>query len=68
LHVEAPDTLIRQAEVSMNKDEPRNQEGQKPTRKPDETAQRLEEKAQHQSGDANRARTEKKAREAEAKR
>ncbi len=52
----------------MNKDEPRNQEGQKPTRKPDETAQRLEEKAQHQSGDANRARTEKKAREAEAKR
>lgn len=43
---------------------PRNQEGEPPTREPDETAQRLEEKADEQQGEENRARTEEKAREA----
>jgi len=37
---------------------PRNQEGQKPTRKPDETKKRLEEKEREQKGGANKARTE----------
>lgn len=46
----------------MKKDKPRNQEGQKPTRTPEETAARLEEKARQQTGHANRARTEQKAR------
>lgn len=43
---------------------PRNQEGQPPTRDPKETAQRLEQKADEQEGDSNRALTEDKAREA----
>jgi hypothetical protein len=43
---------------------PRNQEGQSPTREAEETAQRLEQKADEQEGEANRARTEDKAREA----
>lgn len=43
---------------------PRNQEGEPPTREPGETAQRLEEKADEQEGELNRARTEEKAREA----
>jgi hypothetical protein len=43
---------------------PRNQEGQQPTRDPKETAQRLEQKADEQVGEANRARTEDKARRA----
>lgn len=42
---------------------PRNQEGQPPTRRPEETIERLEEKAEEQRGDANRARTEDQARE-----
>ncbi len=42
---------------------PRNQEGQPPTREPNETAQRLEQKADGQHGDGNRARTKDKARE-----
>ena len=41
---------------------PRNQEGQKPTRNPKETKQRLEEKAKAQKGGANRRKTEEKAR------
>ena len=43
---------------------PRNQEGEPPTHAPNETAQRLEQKAEEQQGDSNRARTEDKAREA----
>lgn len=46
---------------------PRNQEGQAPTRSPDQTAQRLEEKARHQQGGANRERTEEKIEEARRK-
>lgn len=41
---------------------PRNQEGQKPTRTPKETKQRLEEKAKAQKGGANKRKTEEKAR------
>ena len=43
---------------------PHNQEGEPPTRDPKETAQRLEQKADEQDGESNRARTEDKAREA----
>jgi hypothetical protein len=43
---------------------PHNQEGEPPTRTPKETAERLEQKADEQEGDSNRARTEEKAREA----
>jgi hypothetical protein len=43
---------------------PRNQEGEPPTHAPKETAQRLEQKADEQEGESNRARTEDKAREA----
>lgn len=43
---------------------PRNQEGEPPTREPKETARRLEQKADEQHGEANRAATEDKAREA----
>ena len=43
---------------------PHNQEGQPPTHAPNETAQRLEQKADQQQGESNRARTEDKAREA----
>jgi hypothetical protein len=43
---------------------PRNQEGEPPTREPIETAMRLEQKADEQEGESNRARTEEKAREA----
>jgi len=43
---------------------PRNQEGEPPTHAPNETAQRLEQKADEQRGESNRARTEDKAREA----
>jgi hypothetical protein len=43
---------------------PYNKEGEPPTRNPDETAERLERKADEQEGESNRARTEDKAREA----
>jgi hypothetical protein len=43
---------------------PHNQEGEPPTRDPKETAQRLEQKADEQEGESNRALTEEKAREA----
>jgi hypothetical protein len=43
---------------------PHNQEGESPTRDPQETAQRLEQKADEQEGESNRARTEDNAREA----
>jgi hypothetical protein len=46
------------------KQTPHNQEGQPPTREPRETAQRLEQKADEQEGESNRARTEDKARQA----
>ena len=45
---------------------PHNQEGEPPTRNPKETAQRLEQKADEQQGEKNRARTEDKAREAKS--
>ena len=43
---------------------PHNLDGEPPTRNPDETAARLEQKADEQEGESNRARTEEKAREA----
>ena len=43
---------------------PHNQEGQPPTRDPKATAERLEQKADEQDGESNRALTEDKAREA----
>ena len=43
---------------------PHNQEGEPPTRESRETAVRLEQKADEQEGEANRARTEDKARQA----
>jgi hypothetical protein len=46
------------------KQTPHNQEGEPPTRDPKETAQRLEQKADEQEGESNRALTEDKAREA----
>lgn len=49
-------------------DTPRNQEGEPPTREPNETAERLEQKADEQEGEQNRARTEQKAREAKDRR
>ncbi len=39
---------------------PRNQEGQKPTRTPDETQRRLEEKKTAQRGKANKSRTDER--------
>jgi hypothetical protein len=42
------------------KQTPRNQEGESPTRKARETAQRLEQKADEVEREANRARTEEK--------
>jgi len=45
---------------------PHNQEGEPPTRDPKETAERLEQKADEQDGESNRARTEDKAREAKS--
>jgi hypothetical protein len=54
-------------EVAMGEQQtPRNQEGEQPTRSPKETAHRLEEKADEQTGESNRASTEEKAREARA--
>jgi hypothetical protein len=49
------------------KQTPRNQEGEAPTLEADETAERLEQKADEQDGEMNRARTEEKAREAKAR-
>jgi hypothetical protein len=43
---------------------PHNQEGEPPTHGSNDTAQRLEQKADEQEGESNRARTEEKAREA----
>jgi hypothetical protein len=57
-------TSARQAGMDEKKQTPRNQEGEQPTREPQETAQRLEQKADEQEGEMNRARTEQKAREA----
>lgn len=42
---------------------PQNQQGQAPTRKPDETVQRLEEKKRKDVGAANRERIEDQERE-----
>ena len=46
---------------------PRNQEGEPPTQEPMETAKRLEQKADEQEGESNRARTEDNAREAKGR-
>ena len=48
----------------IEKQTPHNQEGESPTHEAEETAQRLEQKADEQKGESNRARTEEKAREA----
>jgi hypothetical protein len=48
----------------IEKQTPRNQEGESPTHDAKETAQRLQQKADEQEGESNRARTEEKAREA----
>lgn len=47
---------------------PRNQEGQPPTRTPEETEDRLEEKARAQRGEANKARTAEQIDEVRTKR
>jgi hypothetical protein len=47
---------------------PRNQAGQPPTRNPDETEERLEEKERGQTGEANRMRTEDQIDEVRTKR
>jgi hypothetical protein len=46
---------------------PRNQVGQKPTRKPDETEERLREKEREQMGGANKVRTEEQIDEVRSK-
>jgi len=46
---------------------PKDQAGQKPTRTPDETEERLEEKARGQKGGANKARTEEQIAEVRSK-
>jgi hypothetical protein len=46
---------------------PRNQLGQKPTRKPEETEERLREKEREQTGAANKIRTEEQIDEVRAK-
>ena len=46
---------------------PRNQEGQKPTRKPEETEERLREKERAQRGAANKVRTEEQIDEVRSK-
>ena len=51
-------------QAMKEKQTPHNQEGEPPTRTPGETARRLEQKADEQDGEMNRARTEEKAREA----
>lgn len=49
-------------------DTPRNQVGQKPTRKPEETEERLREKERKQTGGANKVRTEEQIDEVRTKR
>jgi hypothetical protein len=46
------------------KQTPRNQQGESPTREPRETAQRVEQKADEQEREANRARTQEKPQKA----
>jgi|KBSSwiStaDraftv2_1062776.scaffolds.fasta_scaffold8887077_1 hypothetical protein len=45
------------------KDEPQNKKGQEPTRTPEETVDRLEQKKQDDVGGANRERIEEKEQE-----
>ena len=60
-----PGARSLQHQARMNeKQTPRNVQGEPPTDEPQETATRLEQKADEQVGDANRARTEDKARHA----
>ena len=48
----------------MNKKTPRNEKGQAPTHRGNETAKRLGEKAREQRGGSNKKRTEERARQA----
>ena len=54
----------------MNEDRktPKNQEGQPPTRTPDETVDRLEQKKKQDVGNANRERIEDQEREVSSER
>lgn len=47
---------------------PRNEQGQRPTRTPDETEERLLEKARGQKGEANKIRTEEQIDEVQTER
>lgn len=47
----------------MNEKTPKNQAGERPTRSPEETVERLEEKKQDDRGQANRERIEDQERE-----
>jgi hypothetical protein len=49
-------------------DTPRNDEGQRPTRSPDETVDRLEQKKQQDHGAANKERIEEQEREVRSER
>ena len=51
----------------MNDKTPKNQVGQPPTRTPDETEERLEEKQRGQTGEANRIRTDEQIDEVRSK-
>ena len=53
--------------MTENASMPRNQVGQPPTRKPDETEARLQEKERDQRGGANRMRTEEQIDEVRTK-
>lgn len=54
--------------MTETSDTPKNQVGQKPTRDPEETEERLREKAQAQRGGANKVRTEEQIDEVRSKR
>lgn len=51
----------------MKEKTPKNQVGQAPTRSPDETEERLEEKQRGQTGEANKIRTEEQIDEVRSK-
>jgi hypothetical protein len=58
----------QKGEVIMSDKTPRNQEGQPPTKTPDETIDRLEQKKGEGRGDANRERIEQQEREVSSER
>lgn len=51
-----------------DKDAPRNEEGQRPTRTTDETIERLEQKKKQDHGTANKQRIEKQERDVKSRR